>query len=190
MNVLVLGGTRFIGRHIVDALLASGYRVTVFTRGTSRDELPVVVERLHGDRDRAIDAVAPLVGRAWDACIDVSGSLVERDIGGIFNMAGARLTWATFMQTLGVSSPVWVASDVIRSAGVTSADLPLFVEDGAEHSGIMHVDAARAEAVGFAVTNPAVTVADTRAWLRGSPVKPALSIERERELIAAARARG
>jgi len=73
MNVLVLGGTRFIGRHIVEILTAGGHQVTVFTRGKSPDELPPSVERLHGDRDRGREGLAALADRLWDACVDVSG---------------------------------------------------------------------------------------------------------------------
>ena len=57
MRVLTLGGTRFIGRHIVETLLAAGHTVTTLTRGKSLDELPAEVERLRGDRDAG--AVGP-----------------------------------------------------------------------------------------------------------------------------------
>lgn len=73
MNLLVLGGTQFIGRHVVEALLAGGHHVTVFNRGRSSDALPAQVERLRGDRDAGAAGLAALVGRRWDACIDVSG---------------------------------------------------------------------------------------------------------------------
>jgi nucleoside-diphosphate-sugar epimerase len=73
MKVLVLGGTQFLGRHIVETLLACGHEVTVFNRGHSRDELPASVERLRGDRDAGAAALEVLDGRRWDTCIDVSG---------------------------------------------------------------------------------------------------------------------
>ncbi|UQN07538.1 NAD-dependent epimerase/dehydratase family protein [Deinococcus sp. QL22] len=72
-KVLVLGGTRFVGRHIVEALLAAGHTVTVLTRGQSPDELPDHVERLQGDREQGAAGLHALAGRTWDACIDVSG---------------------------------------------------------------------------------------------------------------------
>jgi len=73
MKVLILGGTQFIGRQIVETLLASGHAVSTFTRGKSPDDLPVEVERLRGDRDEGASGLAALKGRSWDVCIDVSG---------------------------------------------------------------------------------------------------------------------
>jgi 2'-hydroxyisoflavone reductase len=73
MEVLVLGGTQFVGRHIVEALVAAGHRVSILTRGVSPDELPPEVERLRGDRDAGPAGLGALAGRTWDACIDVSG---------------------------------------------------------------------------------------------------------------------
>lgn len=73
LSVLVLGGTQFVGRHIVEALLAGGHRVSVLTRGRTADELPEEVERLRGDRDEGEAGLAELDDRTWDACVDVSG---------------------------------------------------------------------------------------------------------------------
>lgn len=73
MKILVLGGTQFVGRHIVEGLLSAGHEVTLFNRGKSADELPGPVERLRGDRDQGPSGLDALVGRKWDTCIDVSG---------------------------------------------------------------------------------------------------------------------
>lgn len=73
MKLLVLGGTRFIGRHVVAQLLDGGHAVTVFNRGVSAHALPASVERLHGDRDAGAAGLRALEGRRWDACIDLSG---------------------------------------------------------------------------------------------------------------------
>ena len=69
MNVLVLGGTRFLGRAVVDACLARGDRVTIFHRGLSASSLPEGVESVLGDREVSLAAVA----RAWDLVVDTSG---------------------------------------------------------------------------------------------------------------------
>src|SRR5260221_1677754 len=74
MRILVLGGTRFVGRHLVEAARAGGHAVTVFNRG--RTPLPWDdVEQLTGDREtRNLES---LRGREWDACIDVSAYLPQ-----------------------------------------------------------------------------------------------------------------
>jgi 2'-hydroxyisoflavone reductase len=71
MRLLVLGGTRFLGRGVVDHALAAGDQVTTFTRGTS-GEPPDGVEALHGDRNKP-DGMDVLRGREWDAVVDTSG---------------------------------------------------------------------------------------------------------------------
>jgi 2'-hydroxyisoflavone reductase len=79
MRLLVLGGTRFLGRGIVQAALAAGDQVSTFTRGRS-GEPPAGVEALHGDRTEP-DGLAALRGRQWDAVIDTCGfvpTVVER----------------------------------------------------------------------------------------------------------------
>ena len=70
MKLLVLGGTVFLGRHIVDAALVRGHRVTLFNRGRTRPDLFPDVETLHGERDGKLDALS---GRSWDAVIDTCG---------------------------------------------------------------------------------------------------------------------
>ena len=73
MRVLILGGTRFIGRQFVETLLTAGHSVTTLTRGKSLDELPAGVERLRGDRDEGALGLQALKDRLWDVCVDVSG---------------------------------------------------------------------------------------------------------------------
>jgi 2'-hydroxyisoflavone reductase len=70
VRLLVLGGTKFLGRHAVDAALAAGHEVTTFTRGQTNPELFPDVEHLHGDRDGDLGALA---GRTWDGVVDTSG---------------------------------------------------------------------------------------------------------------------
>jgi 2'-hydroxyisoflavone reductase len=70
MRLLVLGGTKFLGRGIVDAALASGHDVTLFNRGETNPGLYPEVESLRGDRQQDLSALA---NREWDAVIDPSG---------------------------------------------------------------------------------------------------------------------
>ena len=69
-RLLVLGGTKFLGRHLVEQALARGHEVTTFTRGRTNPGLFEGVEELHGDRDGGLDALA---ADRWDACVDTSG---------------------------------------------------------------------------------------------------------------------
>jgi len=68
--ILILGGTGFVGPHIVEAALARGHTVTLFNRGKTHPGLFPGVEKLHGDRDGQLEA---LQGRTWDAVVDPSG---------------------------------------------------------------------------------------------------------------------
>src|SRR5437763_9117972 len=70
VKLLVLGGTKFLGRAAVEAALARGHAVTIFNRGQTNPELFPEAEKLRGDRDGGLTA---LEGREWDAVIDPSG---------------------------------------------------------------------------------------------------------------------
>lgn len=72
MKLLILGGTRFLGRFLAEAAIEDGHEVTLFNRGKSDPELFPEVEKLIGDRDGNLEA---LKGRSWDAVIDTSGYL-------------------------------------------------------------------------------------------------------------------
>jgi len=80
MRVLVLGGTGYIGPHLVRRLAARGHTVSTFTRGIRQAELPDGVERLVGDRDskdangKVAGNYTALAGRKWDAVIDDSAT--------------------------------------------------------------------------------------------------------------------
>jgi 2'-hydroxyisoflavone reductase len=319
MKILVLGGTQFIGRHIVEAMVSAGHDVSILNRGKSQDELPTRVERLRGDRDEGVQALEVLARRTWDACVDVNGytprqvrpsaemlrrnvkrylfvsavsvygdpdhgpveethprippagedvtevgsetygalkvacenivgqlygdrctilrpqvvggphdhigrlsywvhratmggemlapgdgsdhvqvidvrdlarfttTVIENHLGGSFNLAGPRLTWAEFMQALHAKNIVWVAAEIIKSAGLTFVELPLYRPKGSARSSLMHVSNERAIKAGLTLTDPEITVKDTRAWLLRRNFKPALSPEIEAKLINTAR---
>lgn len=70
MKILILGGTKFLGRHLVDAALAAGHEVTLFNRGKTNPTLFPNVETITGDREHDIEKLS---GREWDAVIDVAG---------------------------------------------------------------------------------------------------------------------
>ena len=70
MKLLILGGTMFLGRHLVAAARARGHAVTLFNRGKTNPGLFPDLEQLHGDRNVGLGA---LEGRSWDAVVDTSG---------------------------------------------------------------------------------------------------------------------
>lgn len=69
LRILILGGTGAIGPYHVQAAVARGHRVSVFSRGKTKAELPESVERLIGDRDGNLDAIR---NRDWDAVLDIA----------------------------------------------------------------------------------------------------------------------
>jgi 2'-hydroxyisoflavone reductase len=87
VRILVLGGTSFVGRAIVDDALRSGWDVTLFSRGRTGRDLFGGVPRLIGDRDTG-DYKA-LRGGRWDAVADVSG-YVPRHVGQAMDALGDR----------------------------------------------------------------------------------------------------
>ena len=70
LTILFIGGTGFIGPHMVREALTRGHRVTLFNRGRTNPQLFPEVEKLVGDRDGGLGV---LKGRSWDAVIDTSG---------------------------------------------------------------------------------------------------------------------
>ena len=68
MKLLILGGTRFLGRHLVTAAQVRGHEVTLFNRGNYKTDL----ESIKGDRHTELHK---LQGRRWDAVVDTSGHL-------------------------------------------------------------------------------------------------------------------
>src|SRR5258706_4768854 len=70
MKIIIIGGTKFLGRHLVDSALARGHAVTLFNRGKSNPDLFPQIETIIGDREHDIDKLS---GRAWDAVIDTCG---------------------------------------------------------------------------------------------------------------------
>ena len=70
MSILILGGTGFIGPHLVTHAMQRGHTMTLFNRGRTNTHLFPDVEKLVGDRNSDLSA---LEGRRWDAVIDNSG---------------------------------------------------------------------------------------------------------------------
>ena len=102
MKLLVLGGTRFLGRHVVDAALARGHAVTVFTRGRLPVPWGTRVTALAGDRDPRVGAgLAALGDGAWDAVVDTSG-YVPRIVGAAAELLAPRVGRYLFVSSVSV----------------------------------------------------------------------------------------
>ena len=101
MKLLVLGGTRFLGRHVVDAALARRHEVTVFTRG-QQPSLWKDVTALIGNRDpRIAPGLASLERGRWDAVVDTSG-YVPRIVGASAALLAERVARYLFVSSISV----------------------------------------------------------------------------------------
>ncbi|MGX1973190.1 NAD-dependent epimerase/dehydratase family protein [Streptomyces kronopolitis] len=96
MRILVLGGTSFVGRAIVEDALRTGAEVTLFGRGRTGTELFPELTRLIGDRDTG-DYTALGTG-SWDAVVDVSG-YVPRHVGQAMDALGDRVGRYLFLSS-------------------------------------------------------------------------------------------
>jgi 2'-hydroxyisoflavone reductase len=89
MRILIIGGTRFIGRHLVEQALDRGHQVTVFHRGRTGAELfagDERLERLTGDRNSDLSA---LTEGEWDATVDTC-AYVPAQVQELANVLGER----------------------------------------------------------------------------------------------------
>ncbi len=126
MRLLVLGGTRFLGRAVVETALADGWQVTALTRGVSGPAAPDVDARI-GDRTTA-DGLAALAGGEWDVCVDTSG-FVPRDVGlGARALAG-RVGHYVFVSTVNVH-PAWPGAPVREGSAVHECRADAGPDDG------------------------------------------------------------
>lgn len=97
-TILMLGGTGFLGPHIVDAARARGHKLTLFNRGKTHPELFPDVEKLHGDRDGDLKS---LEGRSWDAVVDTSG-YVPRIVKASAELLAPRVGQYVFVSSISV----------------------------------------------------------------------------------------
>ncbi len=152
MKLLILGGTRFLGRHVVAAALERGHEVTLFNRGISDPKLFPQLERLRGDRDGDLSALA---GRRWDAVIDTS-AYVPRQVVATARLLADAIEHYTFISSISVysdttimgldeESPVaTLTEDTERVTGSTYGALKALCEQALEHmlpGRVLHVRA-------------------------------------------------
>lgn len=143
MNLLIIGGTVFLGRHIVEAALERGHTVTIFTRGKHNPDLFPEVEKLVGDRN---DDLSALQGRRWDAAIDTCGYF-PRQLRATAGLLADAVEHYTFVSSISVyrdfskpemdeSGPVATIEDptVEEITGETYGALKALCEEAAEQA--------------------------------------------------------
>lgn len=107
LSILVLGGTGFIGPHMVKEALRRGHTVSLFNRGRSNLGLFPDLELLIGDRDNGLGA---LEGRRWDAVIDNSG-YVPRHVRDSARLLSPVVSQYLFVSSISVYESFAIAND-------------------------------------------------------------------------------
>ena len=109
VKILVMGGTRFVGKPLVAQLLAEGHELTLFTRG--KNPVPAGVEHLCGDRSTA-EGLAALQGRSFDVIVDSSGRTLD-DSRAVIERTGAPSHRFVYVSSAGVyaDSELWPLSE-------------------------------------------------------------------------------
>ncbi len=143
MNLLIIGGTVFLGRHLVEVALARGHAVTLFNRGQHNPELFPEVEKLRGDRKESLE---PLRGRQFDAVIDTCG-YVPRVVRASAEFLADQVGHYTFISSVSVyggftqtniteTAPVGTIADetVEEITGETYGPLKALCEQAAERA--------------------------------------------------------
>jgi nucleoside-diphosphate-sugar epimerase len=145
MRILVMGGTRFVGRPLVERLRAAGHKLTLFTRG--RQPLPDGVEHLRGDRgDDA--GLAALSGRSFEVIVDSSGRSLD-DSRRVVERTGAPSHRFVYVSSAGVyaDSELWPLDE----------DSP--IDPASRHAGKAETEAwLRAEGIPFTSFRPTYIV--------------------------------
>ena len=103
MRALVLGGSVFVGRRLVEVLVTAGHDVTVLNRGRSPSDLPESVHRLMADRTDSASMTAALAGTAWDAVFDVSGFVMASgggDLDHLLDLLGGNVGHYVYVSSI------------------------------------------------------------------------------------------
>ncbi|MFN8560459.1 MAG: SDR family oxidoreductase [Anaerolineae bacterium] len=132
MKILVIGGTRFVGRHFVDAALAHGHDITLFNRGQSNADLYPNVENLRGNRDGDLAALA---GGRWDAVVDTCG-YVPRVVRQSAELLADKVNRYLFISTISVYEDMLEPGADENAPLQTLADSPVEQVTGETYGGL------------------------------------------------------
>lgn len=125
MRILILGGTIFLGRALVDAAIEKEHEITLFNRGRTNPNLFPGLEKLYGSRDSDL---AELEGRHWDVVIDTSG-YIPRVVRKSARLLAREVDQYIFVSTLSVYA------DVSKPGVQEDAPLAPLVQDTEEVNG-------------------------------------------------------
>ena len=100
MRLLILGGTKFLGRAIVDAAIARDHTLTLFNRGLQDPAAYPNVEQVRGDRTRGFDGLGD---RKWDAVVDTAAYL-PRDVASSTRFFAPRVAHYTLVSSISVQA--------------------------------------------------------------------------------------
>jgi nucleoside-diphosphate-sugar epimerase len=118
LNVLIVGGSKFLGPHLVRSLRQRDHSVTLFNRGRSVQDVPYGVQTVVGDRERDMSLLA---GRRFDAVIDTCG-FVPRIVRRSAQALAQTVTHYTFISTMSVYSDPLGGNRAEEAALATIAD--------------------------------------------------------------------
>lgn len=107
LRILILGGTGFIGPHMVREALRRGHEISLFNRGRTAGDLFPDLETFIGDRDNQLDA---LEGHKWDAVIDNSG-YVPRHVADSARLLSKAASHYLFVSSISVYESLGIAND-------------------------------------------------------------------------------
>jgi 2'-hydroxyisoflavone reductase len=120
MRILVIGGTQFVGRHIVEAALAAGDDLTLFHRGQTNPDLFADVEHRLGDRNGDLSVLAD---GEWDATIDCS-AYVPRQVRSLAAALGGRAGRYVHISSVSAYAPATFRSGMSEDAPLAVLDDP------------------------------------------------------------------
>ena len=119
MKLLIMGGTGFLGPHIVEAAVKRGHTMTLFNRGKTHPGLFPDLEKLHGDRKTDLSA---LEGRTWDAVVDTS-AYIPGDVTRSATLLGRNVGQYLLISTISVYAKI-DKPGMDESAALATTDEP------------------------------------------------------------------
>ncbi len=133
MNILVIGGTRFVGRHLVEAALAKGHTLTLFNRGSHTEVFPGI-SLIQGDRNKPED-LAKLQGQSWDAVIDTC-AYIPRQVRELLERIASSTKHYTLISTISVYANQTLALQDERAELARLADESIEEVTGESYGGL------------------------------------------------------